>query len=312
MTELNIAQRLGALKVNKSPVIILGMHRSGTSMVTESLQKLGLFVGSKLDQNFESFFFMQLNNWMLQEVHGGWCNPENIDLILGRPEVKELVAQLMKRLLNSPKIIDYVGLLNFIYGCVPGKMSESWGWKDPRNTFTLPIWLDLFPQAKLIHIYRNGVDVAASLNVRAKKQVSFSRNWVEQAKWFELVKKVQRKTPVLNGSARCLSLHESFVMWEEHLARAFSLMEKLPNEKINIRYEDFVSNPDIFLKKLGEFCGLTFSQERLDGVVSSIKKDRALAWKRNPQVGEFYKEKKDSYWMKQLGYSTDSEQQVKV
>ena len=25
-----------------------------------------------------------------------------------------------------------------------------WGWKDPRNSITLPLWLRLYPEAKII------------------------------------------------------------------------------------------------------------------------------------------------------------------
>ena len=51
---------------NRPPVIILGMHRSGTSMITGFLQKLGLFVGEELDDNNESLFFFKLNHWMFK------------------------------------------------------------------------------------------------------------------------------------------------------------------------------------------------------------------------------------------------------
>ena len=50
--------------MNKSsPIIIAGMHRSGTSMVTNILKKLGLTIGSKLDSNHESIFFQRINIW---------------------------------------------------------------------------------------------------------------------------------------------------------------------------------------------------------------------------------------------------------
>lgn len=41
------------------PIVILGMHRSGTTMITEILEQLGLFVGDQKDDNCESLFFLQ-------------------------------------------------------------------------------------------------------------------------------------------------------------------------------------------------------------------------------------------------------------
>jgi hypothetical protein len=40
------------------PVIILGMHRSGTTMVTKLLEEVGLFVGDRLDENHEAVLFL--------------------------------------------------------------------------------------------------------------------------------------------------------------------------------------------------------------------------------------------------------------
>jgi hypothetical protein len=45
----------------RQPVIILGMHRSGTSMVSELLDQLGLFVGRELQDDHESTYFLDLN-----------------------------------------------------------------------------------------------------------------------------------------------------------------------------------------------------------------------------------------------------------
>ncbi|MEM6529500.1 MAG: hypothetical protein AAF653_14480, partial [Chloroflexota bacterium] len=44
---------------------------------------------------------------------------------------------------------------------------ETWGWKDPRNTLTLAFWLDLFPDANLLLVVRNPMEVARSLSTGA-------------------------------------------------------------------------------------------------------------------------------------------------
>ena len=41
----------------RPPIVIIGMHRSGTSIVTRMLEQLGLFVGKKKDMNHEALFF---------------------------------------------------------------------------------------------------------------------------------------------------------------------------------------------------------------------------------------------------------------
>ena len=39
-----------------SPIIVIGMHRSGTTMLIKQLEELGLFVGDKKRKNYESVF----------------------------------------------------------------------------------------------------------------------------------------------------------------------------------------------------------------------------------------------------------------
>ena len=50
------------------------------------------------------------------------------------------------------------------------------GWKDPRNTFTLDLWLKLFPNAKIINIMRHPLDVSQSLLVRQNKLLEIDAN----------------------------------------------------------------------------------------------------------------------------------------
>ena len=46
---------------NKEPIIITGMHRSGTSLLTNFLSDCGVFMGKSLDGNYESVFFQRIN-----------------------------------------------------------------------------------------------------------------------------------------------------------------------------------------------------------------------------------------------------------
>jgi hypothetical protein len=43
---------------------------------------------------------------------------------------------------------------------------EPWGWKDPRNCLTLPLWRKLLPETKVLICVRNPLAVAESLRLR--------------------------------------------------------------------------------------------------------------------------------------------------
>ena len=47
-----------------------------------------------------------------------------------------------------------------------------WGWKDPRNSLTLPFWQDLLPGLKTLIMVRNPLEVAHSMK-RAKRNFLF-------------------------------------------------------------------------------------------------------------------------------------------
>ena len=52
------------------------------------------------------------------------------------------------------------------------------GMEDSRSTLTLPVWLSIFPEARVIHIVRNGIDVGMSLQRREPRRL-FSRRDAE-------------------------------------------------------------------------------------------------------------------------------------
>ena len=58
-----------------APIILLGMHRSGTSMIAGMLEELGLFMGNHKDRNNEAFLFMKLNesSHYTREFHTRIC-----------------------------------------------------------------------------------------------------------------------------------------------------------------------------------------------------------------------------------------------
>ena len=60
------------------PVIVVGAHRSGTTMVVEMLEALGLFVGERKDVNHEALFFVRFNEWLMYRSGATWDHPEPV------------------------------------------------------------------------------------------------------------------------------------------------------------------------------------------------------------------------------------------
>ncbi|MFQ5822881.1 MAG: sulfotransferase [bacterium] len=273
--------------IGRFPIIIIGMHRSGTSMITRILGELGLFLGKKKDKNQEARFFLNLNNWLLRQSGSSWDHPENIRYLLENIEIRTLVVKYIDHLLKTPRVISYLGMRNYLRFRNPFNLKIPWGWKDPRNTYTLPLWVDLFPKAKVIHIYRNGVDVANSLMVRGMKELKIVSRWMERLKWKHRFR--NRPFPSIVSSVSCLSLEEGFRLWEVYTKRADTYITSLPSDRaLSIKYEDFLGEPSSFIKTLCEFSGINYDIAHISKVVSQINTTRSNVYERDKKLHDFY------------------------
>jgi hypothetical protein len=267
-----------------APVIIIGMHRSGTSMMTGLLEDLGLFIGANKDNNDESNFFQRMNDWTLKQAGGSWDNPKMIDALLENISVRDLVTDYFRFSLHSPRQIFFLGWQNYLQGQRLNAMKTPWGWKDPRNTYTLPLWLELYPNAKIIHIYRNGIDVAESLRVRWQKDLErVQKTYVRQKSRYAFIPKF-RTFPL---SVRCANLEQGFKLWEQHVERAHQHVKALGDRAIEVRYEDFLERPFYNLKRLANFSNVQASDATLEKLVSEVRGSRSQAYKTNKELLHF-------------------------
>lgn len=131
-------------------LVIAGMHRSGTSLITHWLHECGLQVGERLvgagtgnvEGHFEDEDFFALHQQIL--VDNG-AHPDG----LGPPatmtpnprEQAEMRALIAARNASHPQ----------------------WGWKEPRTCLFLETYSALLPQAKYLVLLRDSEEVVHSL-----------------------------------------------------------------------------------------------------------------------------------------------------
>ena len=151
------------------PILLSGMHRSGTSMVTKVLKDFGLKIGRKLDANNESLFFQRINIWMMSLMGSSWDNPQSFKNI--NDEIKDDIVSQLQELIDSRGNSLYFGWSSVIKNKSFSDIETPWGWKDPRNVYTQNIWRKLFPDIKMVQIIRHPVDIAVSLFNRQKKEI---------------------------------------------------------------------------------------------------------------------------------------------
>lgn len=267
-----------------SPVIIIGAHRSGTSLVTRLLDDLGIFVGRKLDTNHEAMFFQSINDWILRQSGGSWDNPDSVSYFLKDQENMALSHEYVQQLMRSPLASSYLGFYKYLRFGNISNLDIPWGWKDPRNTYTLPFWLRLFPEAKVVHVYRHGVDVAKSLTYRSSK--SFARN-SERYSMFKPVYSLGLKKSGFRDSLVCSSLEGSFEVWSKYIETANNHVNNLESQAISIQFESLIDDPMKVLTELTDFLELNPSKDKVEKSIAKIAGDRCLAYKRDNLSDEF-------------------------
>jgi hypothetical protein len=269
---------------NNTPIIILGMHRSGTSMITRMLESLGLFVGKEQEENSEAIFFLKLNNWLLKQSGGAWDNPKPFHYLLDFPRLRELSQDYLTLSLSTPRVISYLGWRHYMSSRKLEHLSFPWGWKDPRNTYTLPIWLDLFPQAKIVHIYRHGVDVSQSLVKRQGQRLAEGEKRYAKRRFLY---QVVHKRGGFTHSARCYSREHAFSLWEDYVCEAQRHVASLGDRAYEVKFEDFLADAPTYLAELARFCQLDVSEEHINAVAQNAKPSRSQAYASDPELLAF-------------------------
>jgi GT2 family glycosyltransferase/glycosyltransferase involved in cell wall biosynthesis len=199
---------------DQTVICIAGAHRSGTSMLTRLLHACGLYLGPKdelmpaqadnPDGFWEHLGFVALNDELLNELGGAWDLPPKSDENVAHKRLDPLrvKARLLIERFNS---------------------SGLWGWKDPRNSLTLPFWQNLLPGMKTLIMVRNPLEVAHSMKER-------------------------------NGTSYSFGLR----LWEIYNRRLIDTASE-PNQLVT-HYDLFFEDPESELRRVVEFIGLPDTQ----------------------------------------------------
>ncbi len=126
-------------------IIVIGMHRSGTSAISGLLAELGVFMGSSLfapqkgvnEKGFyENSLVVKINERLLDEKNWSWDHPLAYNLHA------EDISSITKFVAPAVKALDAD------YGKNP-----LWGMKDPRTSLLIPFWKIIFKELNVKPTY---------------------------------------------------------------------------------------------------------------------------------------------------------------
>jgi hypothetical protein len=239
---MNIAQaHTEQAQPRTGPIFIVGAPRSGTTMLQYRLRnhpRISLPTG-------ESHFIVSL--YRNQEKYGDLSRLENIRQVLQAMHVQN--RSFLETDLHGLKF-DIDSLTNELHAegrhTMPaiisglfeknarGEGKARWGDKTPYYVMHLPKLLEWFPDAQIVHLIRDGRDVALSLFGR-KHDFHVYNTWFAAEYW------------------------ESYVEKGHDLGRA------LPSDQyLELRYEDLLAQPEDTMRKLCGFLREEYSTELFD------------------------------------------------
>lgn len=143
-------------------LIVLGMHRSGTSAISGLLEQLGVFMGKKLfgpqrGVNEKGFFenakVVALNEKLFDRLLQSWDDPYALNFKTYEISTLTDVQAEANQLLES----EYLS-------------HPLWGMKDPRTSLHIKFWQQVFKSHQVEPCYilmlRNPLEVAQSIHKR--------------------------------------------------------------------------------------------------------------------------------------------------
>jgi Sulfotransferase family len=132
-------------------VVVLGMHRSGTSAVARVLDLMGATIGPPelLDRNWEHTELRDCNRRLLAALGGDWDAPPALE-----PgwETRADLEPLRSAARHASADLAHASVSV---------------WKDPRTCITLPFWLPILGAGtRFVFVFRHPLEVLASLQAR--------------------------------------------------------------------------------------------------------------------------------------------------
>jgi hypothetical protein len=222
---------------------------------------------------------LSINEEMLHQCGAFWSEPMSAHFMLSEPSIVEHLAATAREALEA-RFDEYAGPSGWHRDA--NSEMPPFGWKDPRNTFTLPVWNQVFPSLRAIHIVRHGVDVAASL---ARRHAKALRAATGQSVPAALTVIRDHALGVLS-SRRGWTIAEALTMWEQYVDKARQECAALGERALEIRYEDLLMQPEPAIAAIAKLCRAPVPASS-EALIEGLEPNRAFAFRHEPELTAF-------------------------
>jgi hypothetical protein len=194
----------------------------------------------------------ELHEEYLHRVGGAWHNPtpflDSIQTPEGKRDCTEYLRVNARR--DFARIFGYRNNPRGLWLRARLKLGAPWGWKEPRTTLFATSWLEIFPDARIVHVVRDPLAAATSIRDRELKFQTAG----------------DPPSGNIDNLDYCVRLVQIYIEAGEHLATS-------PNYR-RVRFEDIQANPRRVLEQLANFCGLNLTTRQLANAAATIRPER--------------------------------------
>ena len=225
--------------MNSKALIVTGMHRSGTSLMAQYLDKCGLDVGNNLLNpntqqpsasclgHHEDLDFLDFHMRVLRKRRK---DPSGY-LIRNRRSFRQSSLKLPIQF-TAQEVIEAKALITARAGV------SQWSWKDPRTTLFLNVWDNIVDNGKYLFLLRNPLSVTDSLIRKSKNKIVFTN-------------------PI-----------NSVLIWTLYNETVLSFVKQNPDNCVVCDIDDFVESSEKILLALREKLGLRLNDVSLEKIFS--------------------------------------------
>jgi hypothetical protein len=234
----------------KSPVFILGCGRSGTTILGNLLAQHPSVTYLHERRDLWTAAYPETDIWTEHAGarHGKLVFTESDENPKKTRALRKLFALELRRS-RRPILIE----------------------KLPINNFRLPFIRRMFPDCRFIHIWRNGLEVAQSIEA-----MSIQGRWFrpEQYRWNLLAEHAQSMPETAHLPALCQSYYEKGLLeWRVSTEAAMSFLERLPQDNwLELSYSTFVADPFGTSERIADFLHLAPAQTVRDFIPDHVSR----------------------------------------
>ncbi len=227
----------------------------------EAFIRNGIAMGDESPQRKDTKWFAASNPAVHQLVMNSMRYPK-------LPAVEQAVWQEMTR--------ECIG--DYVRSRIPSP--GPFGWKMGFTLFMMPMVLDAFPNARVVHLIRDGRDVMLSrLNIRMDFRVALNRLVVfgdtEVTSW--------RGRPL---TAETVAAHRNELEMQHWVtAVQYGLRGRAYGDRyLEVRYENICTDPITQFERVFDFMGVPFLAETRAWLAQHVYVTRMGKWRSAPQA----------------------------